>query len=281
MVDFLLQPYPYFHKGRERLRNVGLILLLGFLFEYLLEPFERAPSEHLFSFWIICLIHASCSAIIYFLFSLLVSSFVKEENWKVYNEIIVLTILVFLVGTGGFLIREVIYDNPNNVSFRYFYEEVRNAYLVGSILLFIIIVANFNWYNKKYQKQAALIGLPTQSIANGKELVEIKAGLVSDHFTLSPTQVLCIRSDGNYLEFYLQNGNKVDKVLKRLTLQSASKQLAPFPFIVKTHRAYLVNILQLQKVTGNAQGYQLEVNNLDFKVPVSRGHIAAFDKMID
>lgn len=279
-MEFLKEPYPYLHKGRDLVRTTGLIIILGFLFEYLLEPFERTPSEHLFSYWIICMIHAGLAAAIYFVYYLAITPFVNEDDWKVSKEIRALAVLIFFIGTGEFLVREVIYDNPYNVSWRYFFEEVRNAYLVGSVLLFIIIVLNYNRYNRRNQARASSLDTTQVQSSTDSKSVEMQASIASDHFTLVPSEVLCIRSDGNYLEFFLQDDAGSKKVLKRLTLQSASEQLSEFPFIVKTHRAFLVNIHQLQNVTGNAQGYQLAIKDLDFAVPVSRAHIQAFDEVI-
>lgn len=147
----LQAPYPYLHRGKMLLVTALLILVLAFLFEYLIEPFNVTPSEHRFSYWKINLIHSSSAAAIFFIFFSIFKNFVDEDRWKVYKEIMVLSVVLFLIGLGGFLWREVIYDNPQNVSLRYFIEEVRNTYLIGFILFFAITVINFNILNRQHR----------------------------------------------------------------------------------------------------------------------------------
>ena len=63
---------------------------------------------------------------------------VKEDtHWNLGKEILHISIILFLIGIADFLIRDVIYTNPNNWSLRYLWEEVRNTFLVGLLLQFI------------------------------------------------------------------------------------------------------------------------------------------------
>jgi DNA-binding LytR/AlgR family response regulator len=108
----------------------------------------------------------------------------------------------------------------------------------------------------------------------------LKAGIVSDNFEINPSHIICIKSDGNYLEFFVKDNDGFKKHLKRMTLQSAIDQLRSELYIVKTHRAFLVNTQHLKNVEGNAQGYQLTLYHLDFKVPVSRTHLNSFNRLV-
>ncbi len=69
------------------------------------------------------------------------------------------------------------------------------------------------------------------------------------------------------------------KELKRSSLKNIEEQLIlPAPVAIRTHRTFLVNTKHIIKMTGNAQGYQLYFQNIDFAVPVSRAMIPAFKK---
>lgn len=278
-MTFLKQPYPFFHQGKNLLTIAILILTFAFFFEFLLEPFNVVRSEHYFSYWIISLLHSVNAAFIYILFSLAASQIINEEDWKIYKEISFFMILFFLIGSGQYFLREIIYDNPFNTSLRYLVEEIKNTYLVGTIILFIISVINLNFLTKRNRQRAEKITVPKKETESNADTVQIKAQLISDHFVFHPADLLCIKSDGNYLEFFLKNGSQPTKKIKRMTLKSAEDQLSEFPFIIKTHRAWLVNIQQVEKVSGNAQGYQLDVKTLAFQVPVSRSHIESFDRV--
>jgi DNA-binding LytR/AlgR family response regulator len=110
-------------------------------------------------------------------------------------------------------------------------------------------------------------------------IVFIKTQVKSDDFKLDLNSFLFAKADGNYVELYLKE-NKANKVIKRITLKELESTLRPYPNILKTHRSYLVNLLHLQKVVGNAQGYTLRLNNYDEKIPVSRNMIKEFDAMV-
>lgn len=272
----LHQPYPFFHKGRELLRNTLLIVSIGFLFDYLIEPFNVNRAEHRYAYWVICLAHTGGAAVAYFVYSSIVGLFIHEDDWNVKKGMLYSMGLLLMIGILNFFWRDVIYDNPHNFSLRYFIEEIKNTFLVGSLILFFIMTINFNLQSRKNKLQASHFHQPNAP-EEASVLIPIQAAIPSDNFKLDPAQLLCIRSDGNYVEFYLREGNETKKLIKRLTLQSAADQLADFPFIQKTHRAFLVNTRHVGKVEGNAQGYQLTIDHLQFSIPVSRGHIAPFN----
>lgn len=279
MIPVLSQPYPFFHKGKELLRNTMLIFVIGFCFDYFFEPFHVNRAEHNYAYWVICLAHVGGAATMYFIYSSVINQFVDDEEWTLGKNAMFDIGLLFLIGVLNFFWREVIYDNPNNVSLHYFIEEIRNTFLVGALILFMIVTINFNLLRRKNQMQAEHLH-PTKEGAISGALVPIQAAIPSDNFELDASEVLCIRSDGNYVEFYVQEGEHTRKLIKRLTLQRAADQLADFPFIQKTHRAFLVNTRQVKRIEGNAQGYQLTIDRLPFSIPVSRKHIDQFNAVM-
>ncbi|MEQ9403476.1 MAG: LytTR family DNA-binding domain-containing protein [Cyclobacteriaceae bacterium] len=264
------------------LRTGGLIFLVGFLVEYLMEPFQRDYNEHVYSYEIISLAHIGVAVAIYFLYFLIINPFVKEEEWTRMKELKVIFVMLFFIGVGEFFIRFIIYKPLAGIGMHQFGEEVLHAYMMGSLLFFVISTINLQWTNRHNQAMAGRFVPDDHSDWNeNQERISIKAGVAGDDFDVIPSEILYVRSDGNYLEFFVKNGEVPEKLLKRLTLQSAGEQLNEFPYIVKTHRAYLVNTQHLKGVTGNAQGYQLALNGLDFKVPVSRTHIHAFNHLMN
>ena len=63
-----------------------------------------------------------------------------------------------------------------------------------------------------------------------------------------------------------------------MTIRELESQLANLPWIFKTHRSYLVNLNKISAVSGNAQGYQLSLQQYSATVPVSRGQLKKFDE---
>src|SRR5690606_37561975 len=89
----------------------------------------------------------------------------------------------------------------------------------------------------------------------------IKTQVKGDDFSLNPERLLFAKAAGNYLAFYMICGEDTEVLLKRITMKSLEEQTRLHPGLVKTHRAYLVNLNKITHVKGNAQGYQLSFPN--------------------
>jgi DNA-binding LytR/AlgR family response regulator len=64
----------------------------------------------------------------------------------------------------------------------------------------------------------------------------------------------------------------LSKKLLRNSLKAVTESLVEHPQLFRCHKSYLVNLLNVVHVSGNAQGYKLHLLNTDFRVPVSRQH---------
>src|SRR5690606_13897138 len=201
------------------------------------------------------------------------------EKWNVKREIFFVMIFFLLIGIGQFLIRDIIYDNPLNWSWYYLYEEIRNTFLVGTLFAAILIPLNLNYQFYKNQKKAlALFPSLIPDDVTDSSSVFIKTQVKNDDFHLIPDNFIFARSDGNYMEVY-SIGNAVEKTVKRLTAKELEAQLHQFPFIMRTHRSYLVNLKAVEPITGEARGYRLKIKKSDATLPVSRYMISECNKM--
>lgn len=243
-------------------------------FNYFFEPFEVYFPEHKMNFFWICFVHSCVAAIVIFSFSLFKISQKTEENWNVGKEILLIATILLTIGMCQFLIRDVIYNNPNNWSWRYFYEEIRNTFLEGILFLMVLVPLNFRKLSTKYIKNASLINdseVLIKPTSHSKTIIKI------DDLKLNTNNLLFAKADGNYVELYLNEKAIISKVLKRITIKELESILEPYTNIIKTHRSYLVNLYQIERVIGNAQGYKLLLKNYDEKIPVSRNMIPDFD----
>jgi len=277
---FLKNPYPLYYNGKSLWVISGLLFIMSLFFTYFFEPFDVYTPEHRMNFFWISFIHALLPALLLLLVSLFVFAPEAEEKWTIGKEIRFVFLFILLVGFAQFLIRDIIYDNPNNWSFRYLYEEIRNTILVGGLFVLILVPLNFNRLNAKNSKKASVLNAShdlLKPLENSEIL--IKTNLKNENLQFDVNSLLFVRADGNYVELFLM-GDKIKKVLKRITIKELEVVLKPYSHIIKTHRSYLVNIRHIKNVTGNAQGYKLKLNNFDDTVPVSRNMIASFNARI-
>lgn len=282
LLNFLNQPYPFYYKGKQLISFALLIFVLSVLFNYFFEPFNNNPMEHRMDFFWISVVHSANATLVVLLFLGPIGLVTNEDNWTVRKEILVVLGLFVLIGISQFLIRDLIYDNPYNWSWRYLIEEIRNTCLVGILFFSIIVPINFIRLNKEHKTLAARYNATAHPVENAKgpEEILIRTQQKSDDFTLDCSGFLYAKADGNYLEILVVEDGKVHKLLKRMTLKEFETQLEALDHIIRTHRSYLVNLRHVGDIKGNAQGYQLHLKHHPETIPVSRGMIPLFESRI-
>lgn len=280
ILAFLKQPYPFYYRGKNLVLFVFAIFVLGLAFNYFLEPFEVYVPEHKMDYFWISLLHSLTPvAISIFLFPFLRNPRI-DEKWTVGKEVLLIAIFLFLIGFVQFLIRDVIYDNPNNWSWRYFIEEIKNTFLVGTFMLSILISWNHNRLNRQNNKKASELG-EIETVDTSKfSSIHIKTQVKGDDFNLNVSDFIFAKAEGNYVEIAIHNNATTNTLLKRISIKDLSEHLQSYTNIHRTHRSYLVNLNCIEKISGNAQGYQLKLKNTEEQVPVSRKMIPLFEERL-
>lgn len=283
ILQFLKSPYPYYFKGKSYWMIAIILFSMSLFFNYLFEPFEVNRSEHYYNFFWISFAHSFTALLIYFIYFGISGFFIQEDTWKIWKEILLIIGFFFLVGIGQFLIRDLIYDNNLNWSWGYLLEEIRNTFLVGTLFWMILLPLNFYRLYREHLNTAK--HYKQKQPLQGKSFEQINISILtsqrSDDFTLNVKDLLFVKSEGNYLEFWLEDEQMPKKLIKRMTLKDLDSQLKDFPFFVKTHRSFLVNIHQVRDVKGNAQGYQLYFDKVPDPIPVARGNLATFERRME
>lgn len=277
---FLKQPYPFYFQGTSLWILSGLLFAMSLGFNYLFEPFIVNPTEHKMDFFWISCVHALMPVLVLLVLAFIIKKPNIEETWTIKKESLFIGVLLLLIGISQFLIRDIIYDNPNNWSFGYFFEEIRNTFLIGSLFILVLVPLNFMRLNAKHIKRAKLLNTSHDAFDPlKKSRIVINTNLKSDDFQLDVNNLLFAKAEGNYVEFYIKE-NSINRIIKRMTIKELEATLSPFDNIIKTHRSYLVNLYYIKNVTGNAQGYKLELDNYNESVPVSRNLIDQFNKQM-
>ena len=283
LKHYLKQPYPYFYEIRNVIHLSILIFLMTLFFNYFFEPFGINKKELKMHFLWISFIHAFipfciiCSSSILLLFK-------KKlvDQWTIKKETLFILLILFIIGVGQFLIRDIIYINPDNWSLKYLFEEIRNTFLVGILFLIIMVPIIHNRFLKQHQNTIKNIEPIKEKTSNYKgEEILIQTQLKTDTFYLKPSIFLFALSEGNYTEVYFLEEKKLSKKLLRVSLKDFDAQLSTYKFIMRTHRSFVVNLAQIKHIEGNAQGFKLSFKIGEEKAMVSRKMIADFKKEMD
>ncbi len=271
LANILAQEYPYYYRGKTLWAVSGILFLMSLFFNYLFEPFHVYTPEHKMDYFYISLLHSLTPVFLLFVFSLFKIPNTITEQWNLKKELFLVTLFLLFIGMTQFLMRDMVYNNPNNWSWQYLFEEIRNTFLVGGLFLLILIPLNFNRLYARNTKNALAINAKRNNLIASPTTIKI------DDLSFNVNHLLFVKSDGNYVELFFIDGNKS---LKRKTIKDLELALQQYPSIIKTHRSYLVNTNHIVNISGNAQGYKLELKNYAEKIPVSRNMIAPFNKKI-
>ena len=280
LEKYLNQPYPFYYKGTKLLQISFVIFLLAFFFNYVIQPFDNNIAELKHSYFWVALIHSASPILLLSILSLIFAQVeIYTENWKLKYEFYFILIFLFLTGIFQFLLRDILYNNPTNWSWFYVKEEILNTFIVGSILAFLVISTNLNiqFYRNNERATSFNLKLKDKEILHINPEIFIETDVKSESFNLDIKNFLFARSQGNYLEIWIENELGPKPVLKRLKLKDLERLCHPFSNVVRTHRSYILNLDFIENVNGNAQGYKINLKNCKEIIPVSRNYLNAFN----
>jgi hypothetical protein len=280
MFENLNQPYTFNNNFKHNIKTIGLVGMGFVLIVLYFQPFGinflKSENDGYFvlAAGILCAIVLFSNTLV--LPGILPSVFDsskwtirKEMIWNVWlfsNLFIIISVLVWLLRKSKFV------DLP---TFR------TGALALLPLVLFNIINYNHslkdkvvsvfdtgrNWFMEEQKKQEKDPEI-TLTAENGKDV-----------FSAPQNDIFLIHSSGNYIEIYWLDNQIKRKKLFRQTFAFVENSLGESSEFKKCHRCWLVNIKKVDRLAGNSKGYFLEIDALDFKIPVSRNYIPYIRKV--
>ena len=105
-------------------------------------------------------------------------------------------------------------------------------------------------------------------------------GTTNESVTLQITNLLYIEAVGNYVKVIHLKDGQVRTDMLRATSKQMEDNLKTYPTIVRCHRAFLVNLSQVEQVVSQAGAMQLLIKHSRDMLPVSRSNIAKVKEAI-
>ncbi|WP_342331247.1 LytTR family DNA-binding domain-containing protein [Pedobacter sp. FW305-3-2-15-E-R2A2] len=272
--------YNWYCPGKLK-QMAGLMFLVSFLFLFLFRPFTVTETELKYSYLFTCFLHALSPALIMFSYFTILIYFQKtnpdRDEGPVFKWITSIAGMLFLIGLASFFLRDLIYTNPNNWSLRYLWEEIRNAYLAGTLFFSYFLFAR-SYFHQRKTELAAAVPVSEITLPENQENIFVKAHVKIDDFNFNPADFLFARAEGNYVEITMRREHGLQKELRRISLKQLELQLTGYVGFLRCHRAYLINIQKVADFSGNSQGYLLSFDEVAEEVPVSRANLQLFDQ---
>ena len=99
-------------------------------------------------------------------------------------------------------------------------------------------------------------------------------GTTNESVTLQISHLLYIEAVGNYVKVNHLRDGQVRSDMLRTTMKQMEVTLQDYPMIVRCHRAFLVNLGQVEQIVSHSGSTQLLIRQCHESLPVSRSNMA-------
>jgi hypothetical protein len=285
VFSLLLQPYPNKWVNPKRWQTEALLGLVVVLVLLAFNP-SFLESYTLFNRVLIASMHGSvCVLGMFFLrrVSLLLFPKISEDEfWTGFKVLLINALDLLFIGAMNYLLAAIL--GKITLSWHAF------AYFESRIMMLGFLQLTF-WdilfqvlLSEKHHERAQFLNhqlreLPPNLVFSNTnrplnspsmaQYVIIRAENPNENFKLWLEKGLFIQTEGPFVRVsYLEN-KQVKTVLIRTSLRKVMEDLQNAPQYCRCHINYLVNMNKIMSITGNAQGYQLELESVCQFIPVT------------
>lgn len=201
-------------------------------------------------------------------------SFVDSLHWTVKKYILHVLWICFAIGCVNTVV-DKLYICPQlpmvDVTARVF----QQIALTGIIPIAIMTLMFKNNLLQQNLKSAISANQEITKIKNLKNEASKATNTITIYSDTSETltfhlpDLLFVQADDNYSTFFWKNGHGIEKKLLRINLKNIESQLNN-TFAIRCHRSYIVNVNAISNISGNTNGYKLQIRDSEFSIPVSR-----------
>jgi DNA-binding LytR/AlgR family response regulator len=113
----------------------------------------------------------------------------------------------------------------------------------------------------------------------GNEIITL-TGTTNETVTLQIADLLYIEAVGNYVKVYQIRDEQVRNDMLRSTSKQIEDELAEFSMIIRCHRAFIVNLQQVERIISKSGSMQLLIKHSHDYIPVSRSNMSKVKDII-
>jgi len=284
IYHWLNKKYPKNSLLKNPYLGAFIIFLFFFGFMNIYKPLNVHASQ-MASFILTMAIYSIASAfpvIILVRLSKTINYFSKAEDWSILKELISIILILMGIGTSVYFTAFLVEEPSERWNLSTYLDSCKYAFLIGSIPFLFVSILNFR-YLHFYNIHSVTEPVITSAIKTEypEEIIQIDSKLKKEKLNFYPSQFLYATSEGNYVEFYLNRDNHIQKEIIRNSISDIDQQLMKIPFYIRTHRAFIVNVKKVHLKKGNTLGYRLKLYGIDAEIPVSRQNIKSFIERFD
>ena len=283
LAKWAREPYP---SVISPWKVVVVPAVIIFLVLYLLQPFgiARIGSGKLWVTLGSACISAGVSSLFVWVLPWMFPRYYEERAWTLGKEVLgTLALLLCITVCVWFYVSWLCGVMPG---VRLFFTVLLWVLILGAFPTVLFTMWNRNIRLARNLREATELNLRLSKKQEAEEMPSatlVFSGGTKDTLVMDARSFLYAESEGNYvrLHYLSPKDNRPVSRLLRLTMKQAEAAVASAPFIVRCHRAFLVNLHQVTKMDGNSQGYRLRLEECAEEVPVSRAYVRRVKLLIE
>ena len=105
-------------------------------------------------------------------------------------------------------------------------------------------------------------------------------GNTNESVSLEISDLFYIEAVGNYVKVVSKLDGEVHTTMLRATMKQMEDALQAYPMIVRCHRAFMVNLGQVEQISSNSRAMQLVIRQTHDAIPVSRSNVNKLKELL-
>jgi hypothetical protein len=268
--EYLNRPLPAVESPKIKFIGALFFGVFIFLFLWIFQPFgiskyEDVALEICFGYGLVTFIIVLINL---FLLPIVFKKFFNPESWTIKHDLLISLWSLFTIAAGNYFY-DTYYLNEHSYSFGYY------IVITTAVGIFPMAFGSFLFERRMKKEHDEIADKTNEIIKNRTKKLQnkdytFKSDTKNEVIKLKANDLICIKSEGNYCEFYYNDSTLISKKLLRISLKKASEILKDEIEIVQCHRSYIANLKKVVRVDGNARNLSLHFDNMNFTIPISR-----------
>jgi len=273
LVKIWKKPHPFiFNKS-----SVLIPFAITFLVLLFFRPFNFAEySFPILLLWtsVFSLIPVVCTLLVVTLMRFLFPSAFDPDKWTVGKEVLLFFAVVSLIACSVFCLFLVVSDSKN--IFQLLQLVLLRTIVISAFPILVLVLYEQYRYQKKQNRDARKINEElllhqkgTVHTGGATEKIRLLGENQKMALQLDASSLVYVKSEGNYVDVFHVENEKIVKTLVRSSLKDIEEQL-PQPRFFRCHRSFIISLLHIQSVSGNARNLEVLLSGVTDSIPVSR-----------
>ena len=150
--------------------------------------------------------------------------------------------------------------------------KIRSKYLAMELDETRLLNEQLKEIQSEKPSEKPLLQTPESTVCQSQKLT--LTGTTNESVTLQISDLLFIEAVGNYVKVNHLHDGQMHTDMLRVTMKQLEETLLPYPMVVRCHRAFLVNLGQVEQITSHSGSTQLLIKHCHESLPVSRSNMS-------